>query len=320
MRDALGGESEPGVFTVTFDPARVPISYPQTVTLRQDGQQILIDGTTSANGGARNAVLLRSESDPKGFLVDLVPGDGPDHVSGYAKLSSASDAGQAVLAVERVGEKIEAAGPAGSLASLQVVDSTPPPEPSVVSLTHPIWANTVPSIAGGLEPGSQSTAQLLRDEPVDLRKFPVLNFRYRIDAAATVQMAVRVNDVDWGFSLAGVPFEAWARGTDPEVQSARTASAGSALGTDCGRTMALGVARSLPCDSRFGSGFARRHRQQRYLWKVGAEGLERGIGDRTERSLRRLPDRACAVLIRYRREARRNAVGRSAGAFGNCGL
>jgi hypothetical protein len=230
-RDGAGNEAvsaEP--LTINFDPSREKAEAAlRNLSLEQAGDEVIVRAEPAAPaappGGAaqalRGTVLLRSESDGKGFRLLLEPPAGSSALSARAALRKASDPGLPAIAVTRHGERVEAVLSDGTAASLVFKDATPPGAPRIASTSHPARPARAVSSGAKQEAEGQGGGKRLLDQPVDLRQFPILSFRYRIAQDATLHLVVKVNGVWYGFRLAGDPMNGWSAAGKEHFEASR---------------------------------------------------------------------------------------------------
>lgn len=221
-RDAAGNEAASAhPVVVSYDPQPSSAVALQSLTIKQVGEQIVVDGEGSATPSKSHvAVRVHSESDPSGFSVELAPDAATvGHYAATLTMRHDSDAGLAQLGVRKPGEKIEAQTQQGTRASLTAADLTPPVAPVIKSSTNGTRVPARSAVSSAADFSSGTAIRNLLEEPIDLREDSVLSFRYRIDPDTTLHLAAHVNDSWFGFTLAGQPFDCWSAANGQRVAS-----------------------------------------------------------------------------------------------------
>lgn len=208
-QDAAGNQAaSEQALEIAYEP-RAPVSL-ASAEVEQQGDVLLIratpaDGAHSREGRAE--VRVASGSDPEGFLLILEESPAnAGRLEGRIGLDAQTDPHRRVLRLERNGERVSVSSGGRELSAFDVQDLVAPPAPVIASDTHPVRSPPRDRASAGAEVlGRTATRSFLRD-PLDLRRYPVLTFNYRVEPGSTLHLLWNVNGIWYGATLAGERF------------------------------------------------------------------------------------------------------------------
>lgn len=209
-RDGSGNESASVPFSVRLERGGDPVVL-EALSIEQSGEELILKGQAApgpAGAVRRTPVRLTSQADPSGFRVDLLEEPGTGRFSGRVRAGRAGDPGRAVLRIARHEETVAAEAEGGPRATLAYRDLVPPGPPEVLSGSHPaVRLGAASGVPAEWTDGRRSRSLL--DQTIDLRRFPVLSFRYRIEPGATAHLSAKIADTWYGLTFSGHKQSGW---------------------------------------------------------------------------------------------------------------